>query len=196
MATSNSTPIYTSLTDATKGRAWLLAQLLPDDESTAIERHIREYDRLTDDLRVVERELARDALGSAETKRLMTIPGIDMVVAVGLLAAIGPIDRFTSPGRLVAFLGLNPSVNQSGNSPARHGRITKQGPCHARTMLVEAAWQAVRGPGPLRALAFAGAAAPMWPPSPLPAKSPSSSGTFSPAARTMHGFVPRSTRRS
>jgi transposase len=134
-----------------KGRAWLLAQLLPDDESTAIERHIREYDRLTDDLRVIERELARDALGSAETKRLMTIPGIDMVVAVGLLAAIGPIDRFTSPGRLVAFLGLNPSVHQSGNSPARHGRITQQGPCHARTMLVEAAWQAVRGPGPLRA---------------------------------------------
>lgn len=134
-----------------KGRAWLLTQLLPDDESAAIERHIREYDRLTDDLRVVERELARDALGSAETKRLMTIPGIDMVVAVGLLAAIGPVDRFTSPGRLVAFLGLNPSVHQSGNSPARHGRITKQGPCHARTMLVEAAWQAVRGPGPLRA---------------------------------------------
>jgi transposase len=134
-----------------KGRAWLLAQLLPDDESAAIDRHIREYDRLTDDLRVVERELARDALGSAETKRLMTIPGIDMVVAVGLLAAIGPVDRFTSPGRLVAFLGLNPSVHQSGNSPARHGRITKQGPCHARTMLVEAAWQAVRGPGPLRA---------------------------------------------
>jgi len=134
-----------------KGRAWLLAQLLPDDEDAAIERHIREYDRVTDDLRVVERELARDALGSAETKRLMTIPGIDMVVAVGLLAAIGPIDRFASPGRLVAFLGLNPSVHQSGNSPARHGRITKQGPCHARTMLVEAAWQAVRGPGPLRA---------------------------------------------
>src|SRR3546814_12010375 len=79
----------------------------------------------------------------------MTIPGIDMVVAVGLLAAIGPIDRFTSPARLVAFLGLNPSVHQSGTSPARHGRITKQGPCHARTMLVEAAGAAVRSPGPL-----------------------------------------------
>lgn len=134
-----------------KGRTWLLAQQLPEDEDAAIKRHIREYDRLTDDLRVVERELARDALNSVETKRLMTIPGIDMVVAVGLLAAIGPIERFASPGRLVAFLGLNPSVHQSGNSPARHGRITEQGPCHARTMLVEAAWQAVRGPGPLRA---------------------------------------------
>jgi hypothetical protein len=33
--------------------AWLLAQLLPEDESAAIERHIREYDRLTDDLQVV-----------------------------------------------------------------------------------------------------------------------------------------------
>ncbi len=134
-----------------KGRAWLLAQLLPDDETAAIERHLREYDRLTEDLRVLERELARDALASAETKRLMTIPGVDMVVAVGLLAAIGPIRRFSSPDRLVAFLGLNPSVHQSGNGPARHGRITKQGPCHARTMLVEAAWQAVRSPGPLRA---------------------------------------------
>src|SRR3546814_19223452 len=82
------------------------------------------------------------------TTLFRSIPGIDMVVAVGLLAAIGPIDRFTSPARLVAFLGLNPSVHQSGNSPARHGRITKQGPCHARTMLVEAAWAAVRGPGP------------------------------------------------
>src|SRR3546814_11599849 len=80
----------------------------------------------------------------------MTIPGIDMVVAVGLLAAIGPIDRFTSPARLVAFLGLNPSVHQSGNSPARHGRITKQGPCNARSMLVEAAWSAFPGPGPSR----------------------------------------------
>lgn len=84
-------------------------------------------------------------------KRLMTIPGVDMVVAVGLLAAIGLIDRFDGPERLVAYLGLNPSVHQSGESRPRQGRITKQGRIHARTMLVEAAWQAVRGPGPLRA---------------------------------------------
>ena len=81
----------------------------------------------------------------------MTIPGIDMVVAVGLIAAIGPIERFAGPDQLVAYLGLNPSVHQSGEGRPRHGRITKQGRSHARTMLVEAAWQAVRGPGPLRA---------------------------------------------
>lgn len=54
-----------------------------------MERHVREYDRLGDDLRVVERELAGDALADAGIKRLMTIPEIDMVVAFGLSAAIG-----------------------------------------------------------------------------------------------------------
>jgi transposase len=134
-----------------RGRAWLVAQALPPDEGDAVARHLREYDRLSEDLRVVERELARDALADPNVTRLMTIPGIDMVVAVGLIAVIEPVARFAGPDRLVAYLGLNPSVHQSGEGRPRHGRITKRGRTHARTMLVEAAWQAVRGPGPLRA---------------------------------------------
>jgi transposase len=134
-----------------RGRNWLLAQHLPSDEREAVERHLREFDRLGEDLKVVERELARDALADANVKRLMTIPGIDMVVALGVSAALGPIARFKGPDQVVAYLGLNPSVYQSGEGRPQHGRITKQGRSHARTMLVEAAWQAVRGPGPLRA---------------------------------------------
>ena len=42
----------------------------------------------------MEREIARDALADADTKRLMTVPGIDMVVATGLLAAI---ERLAGP---------------------------------------------------------------------------------------------------
>ena len=57
----------------------------------------------------------------------------------------------TDPDRLVSYLGLNPRVRQSGNSPAVHGRITKAGPAQARGMLVEAAFSASRAPGPLRA---------------------------------------------
>jgi transposase len=134
-----------------KGRTWLLAQKLPEDERLAVERHLREYDRLSEDLRVVERDLAQKALADPNAKRLMTIPGIDMVVAMGLLAAIGDVGRFVSPQHLVSYLGLNPSVRQSGAGPAHHGRITKQGCGHARGMLVEAAWAAARAPGPLRA---------------------------------------------
>jgi transposase len=64
---------------------------------------------------------------------------------------LGPVARFAGPDKLVAHLGLDPSVHQSGEGRPRHGRITKQGRTHARTMLVEAAWRAVRGPGPPRA---------------------------------------------
>ena len=134
-----------------KGRAWLQAQYLPDDEQEAIERHVQEYDRLSEALKGVERDIARAALADPNVTRLMTIPGIDMVVAVGLMAAIGKIERFSSPDKLVAYIGLNPSVHQSGDGPAYHGRITKRGRSNARHLLVEAAWQTVRSPGPLHA---------------------------------------------
>ena len=66
-------------------------------------------------------------------------------------AAIGDVSSFKEQQKLVSYLGLNPSVRQSGPSQACHGRITKQGRGHARGMLIEAAWAAARAPGPLRA---------------------------------------------
>src|SRR5437899_9799097 len=81
----------------------------------------------------------------------MTVPAIDVTVAVAVVAAVGDFSRFDDPNRLVSYLGLNPRVRQSGNGPAVHGRITKAGPAQARGMLVEAAFSASRAPGPLRA---------------------------------------------
>src|SRR5580704_17954397 len=43
------------------GRAWLFHQVLPEDERLAVERHLREFDRLDEDLKVIERDLARSA---------------------------------------------------------------------------------------------------------------------------------------
>jgi transposase len=81
----------------------------------------------------------------------MSIPGVGAGVAATLMAAIGDISRFSSQRQLVAYLGLDPKVRQSGDEPARHGRISKRGNAQARSVLVEAAWIAVRQPGPLRA---------------------------------------------
>jgi hypothetical protein len=67
------------------------------------------------------------------------------------MAAIGDVSRFESARELVGYLGLDPMVRQSGEEPARHGRISKRGNAQARSVLVEAAWTAVRSPGPLRA---------------------------------------------
>jgi transposase len=133
------------------GRAWLARQPLPDDERAAIERHIRELDRLNDDLEVLDREIAEGALDDGAINRLLTITGVNLTVAAGLIAAIGNIARFKSPQKLVSYFGLNPRVRQSGLGPAHHGRISKVGRSPARAMLVEAAWAAAKTPGPLHA---------------------------------------------
>ncbi|MDI3567601.1 IS110 family transposase [Bradyrhizobium sp. Arg816] len=52
----------------------------------------------------------------------MTLPGVDLTVASGVAAAVGDIRRFADPTRLVSYLGLNPSVRQSGEGSAYHGR--------------------------------------------------------------------------
>ncbi|KAA5608597.1 IS110 family RNA-guided transposase [Rhodovastum atsumiense] len=133
------------------GRIWLGAQALPDDERAAIDRHLRELDRLGEDLDGLEREIAHAAIGNPAVRRLLTITGVNMTVAAGLLAAIGDISRFADPQKLVSYVGLNPRVHQSGLGFAQYGRISKQGRAHARAMLVEAAWAASKAPGPLRA---------------------------------------------
>ena len=133
------------------GRRWLAQQTLPEDERFAVERHLTQIDQIEASLKLVDADIANYALGDPLIRRLMTLPGVDVTVASGVAAAIGNIGRFADPQKLVAYLGLNPSVRQSGEGPAYHGRITKQGRGQARGMLVEAAWAAARSPGPLRA---------------------------------------------
>jgi transposase len=134
-----------------KGRAWLTKQELPGDERRAAEALLRQLDFHGEELKLIDAELARVALRREEVKRLMTIPGVDATVALSIIAAVGDFHRFSSPDKLVSYLGLNPRVRQSGNHPAAHGRISKQGRAQARGMLVEAAFAAARVPGPLRA---------------------------------------------
>jgi len=134
-----------------RGRAWLATRQLPDDERAAIDRHVRELDRLTEDLALLDREIAQDAIDDSAVNRLMTITGVNLAVAAGIVAAIGDISRFNSPQKLVSYFGLNPRVRQSGLGAAHHGRISKIGRSHARAMLVEAAWAGAKAPGPLHA---------------------------------------------
>ncbi|UFW91950.1 IS110 family transposase (plasmid) [Bradyrhizobium barranii] len=134
-----------------RGRDWLAHQPVPDDERDAIERHVRELDRLAEDLTILDREIATNSLDDGSVRRLLTITGVNLAVAAGLMAAIGDITRFKSPQKLVSYFGLNPRVHQSGLGAAHHGRISKVGRSHARAMLVEAAWAAAKTPGPLHA---------------------------------------------
>ena len=148
---ANLIPPYKGVLFSQRGRAWLEAQPLAKDQRRVIVRHAGELDRLGAELAEVDKGLAQKALEEPQVKRLMTITGVNSTVAMSVLAAIGDIHRFSSPEKLVSYFGLNPRVRQSGDKPAYHGRITKQGRAHARSMLVEAAWVISGAPGPLRA---------------------------------------------
>ena len=133
------------------GRRWLAALELPDDERETIPGCLRHVDFLDREVGELDRAIAGQALGNDAVLRLMTVPGVSVITASTFVAAIGDTRRFHSARQLVGYLGLDPKVRQSGNAPARHGRITKQGSAPVRQVLVEAAWVAVRAPGPLRA---------------------------------------------
>jgi len=134
-----------------RGLAWLGAQDLPADERETVEASLRHIDFLDGELRLVDRTMAIQVLSWPEVRRIMTIPGMGAMAAAGVMAAIGDVRRFPTSRHLVGYLGLDARVRQSGSGPARHGRISKQGSAEARHLLVEAAWAAMRTPGPLRA---------------------------------------------
>jgi transposase len=134
-----------------KGRKWLRSLQLPVEEAETVQSALRQIAFLDREIEAVERLIAKQMLDSPDVRRLMTVPGVNLIATATFLAAVGDITRFSNSRRLVAYLGLDPKVRQSGEQPARSGRITKRGSASARWALVEAAWSVVCQPGPLRA---------------------------------------------
>ena len=75
---------------------------------------------------------------------LMTIPGIGYINGGMILGEIGDIHRFSHPNKLLAFAGLDPSVNESGQFKAKRTRMSKRGSKVLRYALVNAAHNVVK----------------------------------------------------
>ena len=133
------------------GRRWLATVALPADEHEAVETSLRLLDALEAEIVVAEQGLARLVAADPRVRRLMTIPGVGVMTAIGLVACIGDVGRFPRPNKLVSYLGLDPRVRQSGGRPAWIGHISQAGQGYVRGLPVEAAHAAVRTPGPLHA---------------------------------------------
>jgi transposase len=134
-----------------RGRAWLASVALPADEREQVDATLRLLDGLEAEVGRADAGIAATVLDDVRVRHLLTIPGIGLQAAVGLVAVIGDVGRFARPGKLVSYLGLDPLVRQSGSRRAWTGPISHAGQGHARMLLVEAAHAAVRVPGPLRA---------------------------------------------
>ena len=70
---------------------------------------------------------------------LMAVRGLDLISATIFLAEIGDLSRFASPRQLMAYLGLVPGEQSTGDTVWRGG-ITKAGNHRARRILVECSW--------------------------------------------------------
>lgn len=74
---------------------------------------------------------------------LIQLPGIGLITAMTLLAAIGDISRFPAAKKLVGYSGIGSRVHDSGQS-RRTGRMTKAGRRDIRAAMIEAAHTASR----------------------------------------------------
>ncbi len=70
---------------------------------------------------------------------LMTIPGIGYTIAAIILAEIGDINNFSSPAKLLAFAGMEPSTYQSGKYNASKTPMVKRGSTYLRWAIMQAA---------------------------------------------------------
>lgn len=82
---------------------------------------------------------------------LTTIPGIGKTLAPVILAEIGDINKFSTPNKLVAFAGCDPSENQSGNMSSSNEKTSKRGSPHLRHALHVASFVAVNHDPTLKA---------------------------------------------
>jgi transposase len=113
-----------------------------------LDSDLRLLKHVEEELAVLDQMLAEQGYQEEQVKLLMTLPGVSLAVAQTLLAALGNIDRFSSPDEAASYLGLVPSTRQSADH-CYHGPITKAGRGHARWMLIQAAHHARNQPGPL-----------------------------------------------
>jgi len=103
-------------------------------------------DHLSPLIEEVDKELARlsaEETWAPQAAFLVQLPGMGLLTAMTLLGAIGDITRFASAKKLVGYSGMGSRVYDSGQTH-RTGRITKQGRREVRSVMIEAAWVAVR----------------------------------------------------
>ncbi|NLZ34624.1 MAG: IS110 family transposase [Clostridiales bacterium] len=73
-----------------------------------------------------------------------SIPGIGQLTAITLIAEIGDINGFLKPKHLVAFFGIDSSVNESGNFKGDKNKISKRGTRIGRRALYAVSLASIR----------------------------------------------------
>ena len=106
---------------------------------------------MLDELRLAEERrrrlaglMAQEVASDPTLLRLLRLLGVRYVIAFAIAAVVGEIERFPNPKKLVAYLGLTPSVETSGESIRGRGQIVSYGRSDLRALLIQAAQNALQ----------------------------------------------------
>jgi transposase len=119
------------------------ASLLPELARSALLMLIDQHGALATQIRTLERRLLAWHRNDQASQRLATIPGVGIITATALSAAVTDPSIFRSGREFAAFLGLVPRQNSSGGKD-RLGRISKMGDGYLRKLLVVGATSVIR----------------------------------------------------
>jgi transposase len=108
------------------------------DLEHVIEPLLKARQQLRESFAALHRRLLSIVRDDVTCRRLMTIPGVGPVVALGFVSTIDIPGRFKNSKAVGPALGLTPVLNQSGESN-RVGRVSLCGDQMMRTLLYEAA---------------------------------------------------------
>ncbi len=133
------------------GLRWAASLKLPRHARLQVDSLLAVMAALEAQLDVVDTELRCFARTDARCQALQTIYGIGPILACHLLAEIGEARRFHRADQITRLAGLDPVVDESGDS-RRRGKLAKAGSPHLRWALNEAAVHAHRPTAPDLAL--------------------------------------------
>lgn len=118
--------------------AWLRDEAqLGEHGRWVFEQHLRELERLTAEIKLIEQRLAEVTKEDRFVRFLMEQRGIGLVTAVTMLAELGRVDRFRTAKQLSRFCGVSPRNASSGNRQVDAGLIKASNP-ELRRVLIEA----------------------------------------------------------
>jgi Transposase IS116/IS110/IS902 family len=129
------------------GLRWAAALKLPEHARLQVDSLLAVMAALEAQLETVDAELRRFARQDERCRALRSIYGIGPILACHLLAEIGEARRFRRAEQITRLAGLDPVVEESGES-RRRGHLDKAGSPHLRWALVEAAVHAHRTSAP------------------------------------------------
>jgi transposase len=126
-----------------RGRIWLSKQDLTDNNKIIVKEFLDLLENVKEKIITLDKEIEKRSKANPRSEILKSIPGFGTITAFVLASEIGDPNRFPSGKKMAAYLGLVPSLYQSGNTK-RLGSITKLGSPYARWVLMQAAHRLVR----------------------------------------------------